>query len=78
MNNEPGDFATSEPADTSDLPNHDHDTTGADAPGRRITLDTPRSWARKKRLELLDDLIRNLDILAYAEIATVYFLEYVM
>lgn len=74
MNNESGDFAA-EPVDT-DSTGHDASyTTGVEAPGRSINLETPRTWARKKRLEFLDDLIRTLDVLAYAQISTVYYLE---
>ena len=77
MNNESGDFAA-EPVDT-DPTGHDASyTTAFDNPGRSISLETPRAWARKKRLEFLDDLIRTLDVLAYAQISTVYYLEYVL
>lgn len=31
----------------------------------------------RKRGELLDDVLRNLDILVYAELSTVYYMEYV-
>jgi hypothetical protein len=75
MNNESGDFAA-EP-DSTDSTGHDASyNTGVDDPGRSISLETPRAWARKKRLEFLDDLIRTLDVLAYAQISTVYYLEY--
>jgi len=76
MSNESGDLAANEATDTNDLPGHETIVASAtEASDRRITVDTPISWAKKKRLELLDDLIRNLDILAYAEISTVYYLE---
>lgn len=32
---------------------------------------------QRKRADLLDDLLRNLDILVYAELSTIYYLEYV-
>lgn len=35
-----------------------------------------RSMFNKKRGELLDDLLRSLDILIYAELSTVYYMEY--
>ena len=76
MSNESGDFATNDATDTNDLSGHETIlASGAEAPDRRIAVDDPLSWAKRKRLELLDDLIRNLDILAYAEISTVYYLE---
>jgi len=71
MNNESGDFAA-EPVDT-DSAGH-----APDAHDRSINLETPRSRAREKRLEFLDDLIRTLDVLAYAQISTVYYLEYAL
>jgi hypothetical protein len=74
MNNESGDFAA-EPVDTDSTVHDANYTEGVDDPGRSISLETPRSWARKKRLEFLDDLIRTLDILAYAQISTIYYLE---
>lgn len=36
-----------------------------------------RTKARNRRLERLDDILRNLDILIYAELAAVYYMEYV-
>jgi hypothetical protein len=62
---------------------NDHETStiqpgeaAAEDSGHTVNADSPRRWAEKKRrLEFLEDLIRNLDILAYAEIATVYYLE---
>lgn len=36
-----------------------------------------RQMFNRKRVELLDDLIRNLDILVYAELSTIYYMEYV-
>ena len=35
-----------------------------------------RKMFNKKRGELLEDLCRNLDILIYAELSTVYYMEY--
>lgn len=35
-----------------------------------------RQMFNKKRGELLDDLLRSLDILVYAELSTVYYMEY--
>ena len=42
---------------------------------RRLNADVLKPWNRKRRLDFLDDLIRTLDILIYAQIATVYYLE---
>ena len=36
-----------------------------------------REMFNKKRGELLDDLLRNLDILIYAELSTIYYMEYI-
>ena len=36
-----------------------------------------RQMFNRKRLDLLDDLLRNLDILVYAELSTIYYMEYV-
>lgn len=36
-----------------------------------------RTKSRNRRLERLDDVLRNLDILIYAELAAVYYMEYV-
>jgi hypothetical protein len=30
---------------------------------------------QRKRVELLDDLLRSLDILVYAELSTIYYME---
>ena len=35
-----------------------------------------RQMFNRKRGELLDDLLRNMDILVYAELSTVYYMEY--
>lgn len=84
MPDDPGDIATSEPVDdpeaTALLSGEAAESSAAasvEDTGHRISAESPRQWAKRKRLELLDDLIRNLDILAYAEIATVYYLEYI-
>lgn len=36
-----------------------------------------RNAQNKKRAELLDHLLRSLDIVIYCELATVYYMEYV-
>lgn len=33
---------------------------------------------QRRRADLLDDLLRNLDILIYAELSTIYYMEYVV
>ena len=40
------------------------------------SLQEKKQRARKKRLEYLDDMLRNFDILIYAELSAVYYLEY--
>lgn len=35
-----------------------------------------RQLFNRKRGDLLDDLLRNLDILIYAELSTLYYMEY--
>ena len=35
-----------------------------------------RQLFNRKRLELLDDLLRTLDILVYAELSVIYYMEY--
>lgn len=35
-----------------------------------------RQMFNKKRGELLDDLLKSLDILIYAELSTIYYMEY--
>ncbi len=38
-------------------------------------LEQRKQQARRKRLEYLDDLLRNFDILIYAELSALYYLE---
>jgi len=53
-----------------------------DAPPSAAQLAEKRKKNRqvfnKKRAELLDDLLRNLDILVYAELSTIYYMEYIL
>lgn len=35
-----------------------------------------RSMFSRKRVVLLDDLIRNLDVLVYAQLSMIYYMEY--
>lgn len=62
------------------LEDRDHATTSAPAPGEtpedRAQWQGRKSAASSKRLECLDDILRSLDLVIYAEIAALYYLEY--
>ncbi len=53
---------------------HDALPTAADLAKKRTRN---RQLFNKKRGELLDDLLRSVDILVYAELSTIYYMEYV-
>ncbi|EOD44639.1 hypothetical protein GTA08_BOTSDO12855 [Neofusicoccum parvum] len=46
-----------------------------EAPNEAAILAEQKKKIRSKRIGYLDDLLRNLDILIYAEISAVYYLE---
>lgn len=76
MNDEPS--SSSSRAHDTNLHNVDLDSaqeappTAAQLAGRRKKN---RQMFNRKRGELLDDLLRNLDILVYAELSTIYYLD---
>ncbi|OJD29495.1 uncharacterized protein BKCO1_790001 [Diplodia corticola] len=65
---------------TADWPrrHHDHDATDGDGPGapdETVGLADQKKKMQSKRIGYLDDLLRSLDILIYAEISAVYYLD---
>ncbi|TKA48218.1 hypothetical protein B0A54_01711 [Friedmanniomyces endolithicus] len=60
--------------DIPDGRTHDALPTAADQAKKRKNN---RQLFNKKRGELLDDLLRSVDILVYAELSTIYYMEYV-
>lgn len=58
----------------------DHASTSVSALGEtpedRAERQGRKSAASSKRLECIDDILRSLDLVIYAEIAALYYLEY--
>jgi hypothetical protein len=57
-----------------------HDDTAADASesdAATILQRKNREYLVRKRGELMDDALRNLDVLVYAELSVIYYMEYV-
>ena len=72
MNDETGAFGAESPA--VEYSGHSIVTDGEPL-DRRLAVDSPQTWVKKRRIDFLDDLIRTLDLLIYAHIATVYYME---
>jgi len=77
------DEASSSAAAASHHPTHNDDELRAENASSPSAAEVAerreknRQMFNKKRGELLDDLLRGLDILVYAELSAVYYMEYV-
>lgn len=74
------DEASSSAAAASDPSTLANDEQRQDAPPTAAQLAERRKKNKQrfnsKRGELLDDLLRNLDMIIYAELSTIYYMEY--
>jgi hypothetical protein len=76
MNNNEAGPSTAEPPSTDvNVPGEAATTTDDDAP--LATRNQPAHFYKTALLLSLDDLIRTLDLVVWAELALVYFMEYV-
>ncbi|KAF2402781.1 DUF1746-domain-containing protein [Trichodelitschia bisporula] len=71
MDGEPGPASTTSPSASR----VDDANLATDSPDADGDSDAHALWAYKQRLRFLDDLIRNLDLLVYAEISVLYYLD---
>lgn len=75
MNDEPSSSAQPAPPPQDDIPAQLPDALpSAKQIGERKKKN--RENFNKRRGELLDDLIRGVDLLVYAELSTIYYMEY--
>ena len=80
MNNAPSSSASAaaypdpEPGDSAHDNEQDVPLTAAEIADRRRRN---RENFNKRRGELLDDLIRSIDLLVFAELSAIYYMEYV-
>lgn len=74
MNDEPTSSASA--AYSHDQDGHVQSETAPTAAELAERRKSNRQMFNKKRGELLDDLLRNFDILVYAELSVIYYMEY--
>jgi hypothetical protein len=78
MNDEPASDTSAGPASVRHPEFHHDEATER----RRVAAElekrrkTNRENFNRKRGEFLDDLLRSLDVLVYAELSTIYYMEY--
>ncbi|KAM3420342.1 hypothetical protein BST61_g3623 [Cercospora zeina] len=76
MNDAPSSSAAPPPTDpVLEQDGLDDDTTPLTAQELAMRRRKDRENFQRKRAELLDDLLRNLDILIYAELSTIYYMD---
>lgn len=75
MNNDPPSFPSEIPHDVSTLETLEETEAVGDDDGQ--VRQKQRRQAQKKRLVLLNHLLRSIDIVIYCELSTVFYMEYV-